>query len=51
VLSAGRAIRIDKRLWVTYATLLPWLALATAVAASVALENPDPLLDPPNAAH
>jgi alpha-beta hydrolase superfamily lysophospholipase/tryptophan-rich sensory protein len=49
VLSAGRALRIDRRLWVNYSTLLPWLALATAVAASVALDNPDPLLDPPGA--
>jgi tryptophan-rich sensory protein len=48
VLSADRAMRIDRRLWFTYATLLPWLALAVAVAASVALDNPDPLLDPPD---
>jgi tryptophan-rich sensory protein len=47
VLSAGRAVRIDKKLWRSYLTLLPWLVLATAVALSVALENPDPLLDPP----
>jgi acylglycerol lipase len=46
VVSAGRAVRIERRLWLNYSTLLPWLALATAVAAAVALDNPDPLLDP-----
>jgi benzodiazapine receptor len=46
LLSAGRAVRIDRSLWVTYSTLLPWIALATAVAGSVALDNPDPFLDP-----
>jgi tryptophan-rich sensory protein/dienelactone hydrolase len=50
VLSASRAVRIDRDLWKAYATLLPWLVLATAVAGSVALENPDPLLDPPEGA-
>jgi acylglycerol lipase len=51
VLSARRATRIDPSLWVTYATLLPWIVLATAVAGSIALDNPDPFLDPrdPNA--
>lgn len=48
VLSASRAVRIERDLWKTYATLLPWLVLATAVAGSVALDNPDPLLDPPD---
>ena len=47
-LAAGRAVLIDRGLWVTYATLLPWLTLATAVAVAVALQNPDPLLDPPD---
>ncbi len=47
LLSAGRAVRIERRLWLTYATLLPWLALASAVAVAVALDNPDPLLDGP----
>lgn len=47
VLSFARALRIDRRLAVSYVTLLPWLGLATAVAAGVALKNPDPLLDPP----
>jgi alpha-beta hydrolase superfamily lysophospholipase/tryptophan-rich sensory protein len=49
ILSFGRALRLDRRLGWTYVTLLPWLGLAGAVALSVALENPDPLLDPPNA--
>ena len=48
VLSARRAMRIDPDLWVTYSTLLPWIVLATAVAGSVALNNPDPFLDPPD---
>jgi hypothetical protein len=48
VLSARRALRIDRNLWVTYSTLLPWIVLATLVAGSVALNNPDPLLDPPD---
>jgi alpha-beta hydrolase superfamily lysophospholipase/tryptophan-rich sensory protein len=47
ILSARRAVRIERRLWLTYSTLLPWLTLAVAVALAVALENPDPLLDPP----
>jgi tryptophan-rich sensory protein len=47
VLSARRALRIEARLWLSYATLLPWLALATLVAGSIALDNADPLLDPP----
>jgi alpha-beta hydrolase superfamily lysophospholipase/tryptophan-rich sensory protein len=46
VLSARRATRIDPGLWVTYSTLLPWIVLATVVAGSVALDNPDPFLDP-----
>ena len=32
ILSAGRAVRIERRLWLTYATLLPWMTLAVAVA-------------------
>jgi benzodiazapine receptor len=47
LLSAARAVRIEPGLWITYSTLLPWSALATAVAGAIALENPDPLLDPP----
>jgi tryptophan-rich sensory protein len=50
VLSARRAVRVERGLWLTYATLLPWLVLATAVAGAIALDNPDPLLDPPEAA-
>jgi acylglycerol lipase len=46
VLSARRASRIDPSLWVTYSTILPWILLATAVAGAVALDNPDPFLDP-----
>jgi hypothetical protein len=46
VLSAQRGLRIDRGLWVTYSTLLPWIVLATLVAGSVALDNPDPFLDP-----
>jgi benzodiazapine receptor len=47
VLSARRAMRIDRRLWIAYSTLLPWIVLATLVAGAVALDNPDPFLDPP----
>ncbi|MGD0474636.1 MAG: alpha/beta fold hydrolase [Candidatus Velthaea sp.] len=46
LLSARRAVRIERSLWVTYSTLLPWIALATLVAGAIALDNPDPFLDP-----
>lgn len=44
IASAVRAARIDRTLLASYATLLPWLLLATTLSA-YQLSDPDPLFD------
>ena len=44
VASAARAARIDSKLLLSYATLFPWLVLATTLSV-YQLQDPDPLFD------